>query len=82
MLKHWVPQQKNSNPNRIAGAYRGKFGVWPRNMDDVSPIVPDAAFLNHMRYQTIKFVKSQPKRDYEPRNEIERLARNLPGMER
>lgn len=66
MLRHWVPRQKNSNPKRIAGAYRGKFGVWPRGMDDVAPIVPDETFLNYMRYQAIKFAKGQPKRNDVP----------------
>lgn len=59
MLKHWVPRQKNSNPNRVAGAYRGKFGVWPRGMDNVAPIEPDIAFLNYMKSQVIRFAKSR-----------------------
>ncbi|HET9055066.1 MAG TPA: hypothetical protein VFM90_12880, partial [Cyclobacteriaceae bacterium] len=65
MLKHWIPQQRNSNPNRIAGAYKGKFGVWPRGMDDVLPIIPDMDFLNYMRHQAIKFAKSREKREAE-----------------
>ena len=58
MLKTWVPRQKNSNPKRINGSFRGKYGVWPHHSyKDVAPIEPDDAFLAYMKHQAIKFAK-------------------------
>jgi superfamily II DNA or RNA helicase len=61
MLLHWVPRQKNNKPSRIYGAYRGRFGVKPKGMEDVSPIPPDEAFLNYMKSQLIRYLKGKQK---------------------
>ena len=58
MLKAWVPRQKNPNPKRIKGSFRGRFGIWPHHSyQDVAPIEPDEAFLNRMRHDAIKYAK-------------------------
>lgn len=80
MLKHYAIT-KGYKEGWISHKYKEKTGVWPRGMDDVIPILPDHSCTNWITYQNIKHAKSQPKRDYGPRNEIERLARMLPGME-
>lgn len=60
MLKAWVPRQKNSNPKRILGSFRGRYGVWPgHSYNKVSPIEPDQKFLNYMKYQQIKYIKGK-----------------------
>ena len=61
MARTWVSRQKNSNPNRVAGAYKGKFGVWPRNLDNTALIEPDQSFLNYMKYQMISYAKGMKK---------------------
>lgn len=62
MLKHWVPLQKNPNPKRIFGIFKGKYGIWPeRSYSDVAPIEPSSEFLNYMKYQQIKFAKRRKK---------------------
>ena len=57
MLRAWVPKQKNPNPKRIAGAFKGKYNEWPNGYENVAPIEPDKGFLNYMKYQAIKFAK-------------------------
>jgi superfamily II DNA or RNA helicase len=62
MLKHWVPRQKNPNPRRIKGIFRGKFGVWPHHSyEDVAPIEPDMKFLNMMKADQIRYAKRKQK---------------------
>jgi DNA repair protein RadD len=62
MLKAWVPQQKNPNPKRILGAFRGRYGVWPHSSyKNVAPIEPDKAFLNYMKSQQIRYIKRKEK---------------------
>jgi len=56
--------------------YKEKIGCEPRGMKDVAPIIPDQACLNFIKYLQIKSAKSR-----QPRNEIERLAATLPGIE-
>jgi len=58
MLKAWVPKQQNSNPKRVLGAFKGRYGVWPgHSYSDVYPIEPDQEFYNYMKYQAIKWAK-------------------------
>ena len=60
MLKAWVPRQRNSNPKRINGSFKGRYGVWPHHTyKDVAPIEPDNNFLSYMKYLAIKWSKSQ-----------------------
>ena len=80
MLRHYA-NSKGYKDGWIFYKYKEKIGCQPKGMKDVAPIIPDQTFWNYIKYLQIKNAKSQPKRDYEPRNEIERLARNLPGME-
>lgn len=62
MLKAWVPRQKNNNPKRINGSFRGRYGVWPHHSyRDVAPIEPDDAFLAYMKHQAIKYAKRMEK---------------------
>ena len=60
MLLAWVPLQKNNNHKRVAGAYKGRFGVWPRQLRDI-PTAPDHNFIQYMRHQAIKYAKGMDK---------------------
>ena len=67
MLKAWVPRQKNNNPKRIIGAFRGRYGIWPHHSyADVAPIEPDEAFINRMRHEAIKFAKRNNREGVNP----------------
>lgn len=60
MLKHYIPRQKNPNPKRIIGSFRGRYGIWPHHSyADVAPIEPDQAFLAYMQHQAIKWAKGR-----------------------
>lgn len=48
--KHWPDK-------RVAGMYRGRFGVWPKGLDD-DWLQPDQAFLNYEKSQRIRYAKS------------------------
>ena len=62
MLRHYVPLQKNPNPKRIYGIFKGKYGCFPESSySDVAPIEPDALFLNYMKYCRIKYAKRKNK---------------------
>ena len=52
---------KNCADGFLGHKFKAKFGVWPRDMNDVLPILPDRAFLNWITYQNIKFAKSKHK---------------------
>jgi superfamily II DNA or RNA helicase len=49
------------NDGWVAHKYKDKFGVWPRGMSDVVPIVPDKAFINWITYQNIRYAKQKAK---------------------
>lgn len=42
------------------GLYKGKFGVWPRGLDDVS-VAPDPAFMNYEKSRRVAYAKSKAK---------------------
>jgi len=46
-------------PGWTAHKYREKFKVWPKGVDDVFPISPDMQVANWLKYQRIKWAKSQ-----------------------
>jgi superfamily II DNA or RNA helicase len=59
MLKWWQAN-KNKNPKIINAKYRNRFGCWPHHtIKDVSPIRPDEAFWNRLKYDAIRWQKSQ-----------------------
>jgi DNA repair protein RadD len=39
--------------------FKSKFGIFPRGMDGLGPIEPDAKFLNYLKYQNIRWAKSK-----------------------
>ena len=58
MLKYWVPLQKNPNPKRILGMFRGRYNVWPHHSYiNVDPIKPDEVFLNYIKHERIKYAR-------------------------
>jgi len=62
MLKYWLPLQKNPNPKRVYGIFKGKYGHYPHaSYSDVAPIEPSPEFLNYMKYQQIKYAKRRNK---------------------
>jgi DNA repair protein RadD len=52
-------KEKGYRNGWIAHKYKEKTGVWPRGMDDVSPIQPNDEFRNWMRHLAIKRAKSE-----------------------
>jgi superfamily II DNA or RNA helicase len=57
MLKFWV-NDKGHNPKMVIAKYIDRYGVWPhRSIADVSPIQPDQAFINRMKYEQIAYSK-------------------------
>jgi superfamily II DNA or RNA helicase len=73
----YYARQKGYQEGWISHKYREKIGVWPRGMKFVAPIEPDQSCKNWLTHFAIKAAKSK----MPPRNEIERLARNLPGID-
>lgn len=45
----------------VSHKYRGKFGVWPKNMDYVPPKEPDEAFMNYIKHLNIRRAKAKEK---------------------
>jgi len=60
MFLRWAKYKKYLN-GWVSHKYRGRFGVWPRGMDDVSPIEPTQEFHNYIKHLNIKFAKSRNK---------------------
>lgn len=56
MMLHYV-RQTGKNPKMVVAKYKAKYGVWPRGMDNVSPIPPDDAFMRRLKHDQIKFAK-------------------------
>jgi superfamily II DNA or RNA helicase len=46
---------KNYHEGWLYNAYKKKFGIAPRNVQDVGPIEPDVAFNNYMTYLNIRY---------------------------
>ncbi len=57
MAQH-VDQARNKGGKLAAGLYKGKFGVWPRGLND-APIAPDGAFLSYERSRRIAYAKGK-----------------------
>ena len=51
-----VDRDRNNNDKLAKALYRGKFGVWPRGLDDTL-IVPDQAFRNYEKSRRIAYAK-------------------------
>ncbi len=60
MCKHYQ-KQKGYSDGWASHKYKSKTGVWPRGMDDVSPIAPDVEFMNRIKYEQIKYAKQRQK---------------------
>jgi len=53
----YYQREKGYKEGWLAHKYKSKFNVWPRGMDAVGPIVPNAKVSNWIRYQNIKWHK-------------------------
>ena len=58
MFKYYA-ETRGYKDGWIAHKYREKFKVWPKNMDNVTPIEPTIEFRNHIKYLNIKWAKSK-----------------------
>uniref|UniRef100_A0A6M3JMT0 Putative type III restriction enzyme n=1 Tax=viral metagenome TaxID=1070528 RepID=A0A6M3JMT0_9ZZZZ len=45
----------------LLAQYKSKFGVWPRNMDSLTPVQADLAVLNWLKSQRIRYAKRMAK---------------------
>lgn len=52
-------KEKGYQPGWTSWTYKEKIGVWPRKMDSVMPIKPDAHFLGWIKYRNIKKAKGK-----------------------
>jgi len=62
-MLEYLRRSKGYKQGWKAHKYKTKFKVWPRGMDNVGPIPPDAKFQNWMTYQNIKYHKGKKKRE-------------------
>jgi hypothetical protein len=60
-MLEYLRRSKGYKNGWMAHKYKSKFQVWPRGMDDVGPIPPDAKFNNWIIYQNIKYWKGKKK---------------------
>lgn len=47
----------------LLAQYKSKTGVWPRNMDNLTPIEPNIECKNWLTYQRIKWIKSRQNKE-------------------
>jgi hypothetical protein len=47
------------NPGRALAAYKTKFGVWPKGLNNDTILAPDAAFEKTVKAQIIRYLKSK-----------------------
>lgn len=55
-----LARMRGKAPTYAAGLYKGRFGVWPRSLEEVR-IAPDAAFLNWEKSRRIAWAKKMEK---------------------
>ena len=53
---------KNYSPKYTNAIYKERFGVWPRGLDNVSPLEPDRGFKNFLTHKVIAYHKRQEKK--------------------
>ncbi len=58
----WLDAERGRGGKMALGMFKGKFGVWPRSLDD-TPSPPDRAFLNYDKSRRIAYAKAMAKRD-------------------
>jgi superfamily II DNA or RNA helicase len=54
----WLDDQRERKGKLALGLYKGRFGVWPRGLDDCT-LPPDQAFYNYEKSRRIAFAKSK-----------------------
>lgn len=52
--------QRKKDGKLAKGLYKGRFGVWPRGLDDI-PTEPDPAFMNYEQSRRIAYAKRMAK---------------------
>jgi hypothetical protein len=57
----YIRREKGYASGWTAHKYREKTNVWPRGLDGVGPIPPDAECKNWIKYQQIKYAKRMKK---------------------
>lgn len=58
----WLDASRNKGGRLAKGLYKGKFGVWPKDLADVA-VYPDAAFWNYEKSRRIAYAKMMAKRE-------------------
>lgn len=58
----WLAFDRGYSKGWAAHFYRGKYGVWPRRLDEV-PRQPDQAFINYEKSRRIAWAKAKQKRE-------------------
>lgn len=52
---------KKYSPKYANALYKEKFGVWPRGLENASPLEPDRGFKNYLTHKAIAYHKRQGK---------------------
>lgn len=60
-MANYVDRERNKGGKLAKALYRGKFGVWPKNLDS-RPVAPDSDFLSYERSRRIAYAKRMEKR--------------------
>lgn len=56
----WLDAERQRGGKLALGLYKGKFGVWPRGLEE-KPMQPDRAFFNYEKSRRIAYAKSKEK---------------------
>lgn len=56
----WLDRERKKGGRLAKGLYKGKFGVWPRGLDDTLT-APDAAFMSYEKSRRIAYAKKMSK---------------------
>lgn len=59
-MARWVDRERSKGGRLAKALYKGKFGVWPRGLED-TPMAPDQAFLNYEHSRRIAYAKRTAK---------------------
>jgi len=62
-MAEYQRRMKNYSPKYANAIYKERFGVWPRGLEDVSPIEPDRGFINYLKHKAIAYHKSRQKQE-------------------
>jgi len=58
----WIGRERGYKSGYAAVKFKDRYGHWPRGLSE-APMAPDAAFLNWLKSQQIRWAKRRQKED-------------------